>query len=46
MERVNQYLKDRIESFDTIIRVCKKKNVIYYMYIIGYNSLYLCIIIQ
>ena len=47
MERVNQYLKDRIESFDDyIIRVCKL-NVIYFTYITGYNSsLYLCIMIQ
>jgi hypothetical protein len=28
------------------IHVCKKRNVIYYMYIIGYNSLFLCIMIQ
>ena len=39
MERVNQYFKDRIESFDIIIHVCKKMDVIYFMYIIGYNSL-------
>ena len=46
MERVNQYLKDRIESFDDYYPVCKKRNAIYFMYTIGYNSLYLCIIIQ
>ena len=39
MERVNQYFKDRIESFDIIIHVCKNVNVIYFTYIIGYNSL-------
>jgi hypothetical protein len=39
---------DRIESFDDyIIHVCKKKRkVTYFMCIIGYNSLYLCIMIQ
>ena len=47
MQRVNQYFKDRIESFDDYYpQVCKKMNVTYYMYIIGYNSLYLCIMIQ
>src|SRR5512134_2757459 len=47
MERVNQYFKDRIESFDDYYpQVCKKRNVIYCMYITGYNSLYLCIMIQ
>jgi transposase-like protein len=46
MERVNQYFKDRIENLLIItIRVCKL-NTIYFMYITGYNSLYLCIIIQ
>ena len=46
MERVNQYFKDRIESFDTITHVCRKANVIYFMYITGYNSLFPCILIQ
>ncbi len=46
MERVNQYFKDRIENFDDYsIHVCKKRNVIYFMYITGYNSLYPCIMI-
>ncbi|HET7644743.1 MAG TPA: hypothetical protein VFK40_14655 [Nitrososphaeraceae archaeon] len=45
MERVNQYFKDGTESLMTIIHV-DKRNVIYFMFIIGYNSLYLCIIIQ
>src|SRR5574342_16813 len=47
MERVNQYLKDRIESFDDYYPCMQKKmNAIYFMYITGYNSLYLCIMIQ
>jgi putative transposase len=46
MERVNQYFKDRIESFDTIIHVYRKANVIHFMYITGYNSLFQCIVIQ
>ena len=46
MERVNQYFKDRIESFDTITHVCREANVIYFMYITGYNSLFPCILIQ
>ena len=48
MERVNQYLKDRIERvLMTTIYVCKKKvNAIYFMYITGYNSLCLYIMIQ
>ena len=42
MERINQYLKDRIESFDDYYpHVYKKMNAIYYMYITGYNSLFL-----
>jgi transposase-like protein len=45
MERVNQYFKDGTESLMTIIHL-DKRNVIYFMFIIGYNSLYLCIIIQ
>jgi transposase-like protein len=46
MERVNQYFKDRIENLLMItIRVCKL-NAIYFMYITGYKSLYLCIMIQ
>ena len=44
MERVNQYFNDRTESLMTTIHVCKM-NVIYFMYITGYNSLYLCIMI-
>ena len=51
MERVNkQYFKDRIKLNLLMITIhaYKKKimNAIYYMYITGYNSLYLCIIIQ
>jgi putative transposase len=47
MERVNQYLKDRIECFDDYyLCMQKKQSVIYFMYITGYNSLYLCIIIE
>ena len=42
MERVNQYFTDRIESFDDYYPCMqKKRNVIYFMYITGYNSLYL-----
>ena len=44
MERVNQYFKDRIKVSMTTIHVCKMI-AIYYMYIIGYNSLFLCIMI-
>ncbi len=43
MERVNKYFKDRIESFMTTIFVCKKRDVIYFKYITGYNSLFQCI---
>jgi putative transposase len=46
MERVNQYFKDRIENFDGYYPCMQKMNAIYFMYITGYNSLYLCIIIQ
>ena len=47
MERVNQYFKDRIESFDDyIIHVYRKTNVIYFMYITGYNSLFPYIMTQ
>jgi rhamnogalacturonyl hydrolase YesR len=42
MERTNQYFKDRFESFDVTIHAHKKMSVIYFMYITGYNSLYLC----
>jgi putative transposase len=50
LERVNQYFKDRIESFDDYYP-CRQQQkmmifVIYFMYITGYNSLYLCIMIQ
>ena len=42
MERVNQYFKDRIESFDDYYPCIQKKmNAIYFMYITGYNSLFL-----
>ena len=41
MERVNQYFKDRIECFDDYYLYVGKLNVIYFMYITGYNSLYL-----
>ena len=44
MERVNQYFKDRIESFDDYYP-CIEMNSIYFMYITGYNSLYRCIMI-
>jgi len=47
MERVNQYFKDRIESFDDYYPCIQRKmSAIYFMYITGYNSLYLCIMIQ
>ena len=45
MERVNQYFKDRTENLMITIHV-SKMNVIYFMYITGYNSLYLCIMIK
>ena len=41
MERVNQYFKDRIESFDDYYPHVCRMIAIYYMYIIGYNSLFL-----
>ena len=44
MERVNQYFKDRTEGFDDYYP-CMQMNAIYFMYITGYNSLYLCIMI-
>ena len=45
MERVNQYFKDITECFDDYFHVYKKKivNIIYFKYITGYNSLFLCI---
>ena len=51
MERVNQYFKDRIESFDDyypyIYYPCmQQKGECNPMYITGYNSLFLCILIQ
>ena len=48
MERVNQYFKDRIESFDDYYPCIQKEtmNVTYFRYKIEYNSLYICIIIQ
>ena len=45
MERVSQYFKDRIECFDDYYP-CMKYDVIYFMYITGYNSLYPCTMIQ
>ena len=45
MERVNQYFKYRTKNLMTTIHVWKI-NVIYFMYITGYNSLYQCIMIQ
>ena len=45
MEMVNQYLKDRMRVVMTTIHL-SKMNAIYFMYITGYNSLYLCIIIK
>ena len=43
MERVNQYFKDRIESFDDYYLCIQKEtmNVTYSMYKIEYNSLYI-----
>ncbi|HEX2409340.1 MAG TPA: hypothetical protein VHJ38_19225, partial [Nitrososphaeraceae archaeon] len=46
MERVNQYFKDRTEFFDDYYPCIQKEESNFYMYIIGYNSLYLCIMIQ
>ena len=42
MERVNQYFKDRIESFDDYYPCIQKEtmNVTYFRYKIEYNSLY------
>ena len=37
--------KIELKVLMTIIHVCKKVNAIYFMYIIGYNSLSLCITI-
>ena len=44
IERVNQYFKTGSRILTTTIHV-SKMNVIYFMYITGYNSLYLCIMI-
>ena len=44
MERVNQYFKDRTEGFDDYYHVLEM-NVNYFMYIIGYNFLFLCTIV-
>jgi hypothetical protein len=43
MERVNQYFKDRIESFDDYYLCIQKEtmNVTYFMYKIENNSLYI-----
>ncbi|HET7643853.1 MAG TPA: hypothetical protein VFK40_10120, partial [Nitrososphaeraceae archaeon] len=46
MERVNEYFKDRIELFDVITIHVPEMNAIDFIYITGYNSLYLCITIQ
>ena len=46
IERVMQYFKDRTECFDDYYPCMQKMDAIYFMCIIGYNSLYLCIIIQ
>jgi transposase-like protein len=46
IERVNQYLKTELNLLMITIHVYKKMNAIYFMYITGYNSLYLCIMIQ
>ena len=43
--RVNQYFKDRTESFDDYYYVFKI-NAIYFKYITGYNSLFLGIMLQ
>ena len=41
MERVNQYFKDRIEVLMIIIHAyVKMMDIIYFMYITGYNSLF------
>jgi putative transposase len=42
IERVNQYFKDRIESFDDYYLCIQKEtmNVTYFRYKIEYNSLY------
>ena len=45
MERVNQYFRTGSRILMTTIHV-SKMNVIYFMYITGYNSLYLCIMIK
>ena len=49
MERVNQYLKDRIESFDDYYPCIQIESNLFHVItvITGYNSsLYLCITIQ
>ena len=46
MERVNEYFKDRIESFDVITIHVPEMNAIDFMYITGYNSLYQCTMIK
>jgi len=44
MERVNQYLKDRIESFDDYYP-CRQEEYNLFHVITGYNSLFLCTMI-
>jgi putative transposase len=44
MERVNQYLKDRIESFDDYYP-CRQEECNLFHVITGYNSLFLCTMI-
>ena len=48
MERVNQYFKDIIECFaDHSLHAYRKIiDVIYFVFITGYNSLFQCIAIQ
>jgi putative transposase len=45
MERVNQYFKDRIESFDDYYPCVKNECNLFHVHN-GYNSLFLCIMIQ
>ena len=45
MERVNQYFKDRTESFDDYYP-CTRNECNLFMYITGYNSLFQCTMIQ
>ena len=45
MERVNQYFKDRTESFDDYYP-CTRNECNLFRVVTGYNSLFLCIMIQ